>query len=66
MLPRDYHINTYFRKDLLSQDEIAAQELLWEAQKVMIQMCCCLSCLELLNDSYKTLLLGKVIASGSF
>ena len=37
-----------------------------EARKVMIQMCCCLSCLELLNNSYKTLSFGKVIASGSF
>ena len=37
-----------------------------DAQKVMIILCCCLSSLELLNNSYKTLSFGKVIASGSF
>ena len=37
-----------------------------EAHKVMIQISCCLSCLGLLHNSYKTLSFRKVIASGSF
>ena len=49
------------------QKRVHSREGEWQqAEKVMIHMCCCLSCLALLNNSYKTLSFRKVIAPGSF